>query len=441
MQIHIKELIYYLGLHTGSVVSVVGSGGKTTLITALARELSRRCRVCVAASTKMEDPGEAAEQNAGNIHRILKGSPAMAEPICQPGIYYAADEIAQGHKLHGFSREMVNWAQKNTDVILIEADGSKRLPLKGWADHEPVVVPQTQITIGVIPVYLLGKPVSEENVHRFPLFSQITGAGPGDILTQEHLIRAISHPKGLFGKAVGEKVLFFSQVYDEAMAEAANAIAADPRLDFIDKIVIGYLESVQVAAVIMASGFSRRMDANKLLLEHEGRPVVWRVMDSAAKAGFSRADVVTAYDEIANMAQAMGLAVIRNRQPYLGQSQSVILGAGACRDMDGIMFIPGDMPFLSPSVLKLLMDAFSETPQWIIRPMYGQKPGSPVIFPKRFFPELLELKGDTGGREVIQKHPQWVRTVAVDDVNAGRDIDTPEDARQWLLKRGERIED
>ena len=105
------------------------------------------------------------------------------------------------------------------------------------------------------------------------------------------------------------------------------------------------------------------------------------------------------------------------------------------------MFIPGDMPFLSPSVLKLLMDAFSETPQWIIRPMYGQKPGSPVFFPKRFFPELLELKGDTGGREVLQKHPQWVRTVAVDDVNAGRDIDTPEDARQWLLKRGERIED
>ncbi len=48
MQIHIKELIYYLGLHTGSVVSVVGSGGKTTLITALARELSQRCRVCVA---------------------------------------------------------------------------------------------------------------------------------------------------------------------------------------------------------------------------------------------------------------------------------------------------------------------------------------------------------------------------------------------------------
>ena len=236
MLIDIRELIYYLGLHIGSVVSVVGSGGKTTLIGELAAELSKRCRVCVAASTKMKYPGK----EAASV--ILKGNLSMALPLEQPGIYYIADEQVPGHKLHGFSEEMVRWARENTDILLIEADGSHTLPLKGWADYEPVVIPETQITVGVMPVYLLGQPAGPENIHRFPLFSELTGVQEGECLTREHLIRAIADPKGLFGKAVGEKVLFFSQVMDEAMEDEANAIAGDPRLDFIDKIVIGSLK-------------------------------------------------------------------------------------------------------------------------------------------------------------------------------------------------------
>ena len=235
MLIPVRELIYYLGLHIGSVVSVVGSGGKTTLIEALAGELSGRCRVCVAASTKMKYPGD-------NAYVILKGSPEQEQPIEAPGIYYVADERTAHHKLHGFSKELSDWAGKHTDIILIEADGAHTKALKGWADYEPVVIEETQITIGVMPVYLLGQPVGEHNIHRFSLFSEMTGAKAGDILTREHLIRAIVSPKGLFGKAVGEKVLFFSQVFDEAMEDEANEIAGDERLNFIDKIVIGSLK-------------------------------------------------------------------------------------------------------------------------------------------------------------------------------------------------------
>lgn len=237
MLINIKEMIYYLGLHTGSVVSVVGSGGKTTLIETLAEELSKRCRVCVAASTKMKYPEN--EQT----HVILRGNLSETGALTEPGIYYVADEKAGGGKLHGFSGDTVQWALNNTDIVLIEADGSHTLPLKGWADYEPVVIPQTQITIGVMPVYPLGKKAGPENIHRFSLFSEMTGAVAGDIITKEHLIRAISSPQGLFGKAVGEKVLFFSQVTGEAMEDEANDIAADARLDFIDKIMIGSVRS------------------------------------------------------------------------------------------------------------------------------------------------------------------------------------------------------
>ena len=236
MLIHVKELIYYLGLHVGSVVSVVGSGGKTTLIDVLAKELAGRCRVCVAATTKMKYPGE------GLGPLVLKESLAAAKPPKAPGIYYIADELTGTGKMHGFSQELADWALKHTDILLIEADGSHKLPLKGWSDDEPVVIKETQITIGIMPVYLLGEKIGEKNIHRFPIFSELTGAREGDVLTREHLIRAIISPKGLFGKAQGEKVLFFSQVSDEAMEDEANAIAGDERLDFIDKIMIGSLK-------------------------------------------------------------------------------------------------------------------------------------------------------------------------------------------------------
>lgn len=236
MLINIKELIYYLNIHVGSVISVVGSGGKTTLIETLARELSSRCRVCVAASTKMKFPAEDACERL-----ILRGSPQMLKPVECPGIYYVGDEAVPGNKLHGFSPDMVAWAKANTDVILVEADGSHTLPLKGWADYEPVVIPETDTTIGVLPVYLLGKPVDETNVHRFEQFSAITGARRGDVLTVEHLVRVIQSSRGLFGKAVGEKVLFFSQVNSDAAEAAANAIVDAGDFQDIEKIVIGSL--------------------------------------------------------------------------------------------------------------------------------------------------------------------------------------------------------
>lgn len=231
----INDLIRDLGLRAGSVVSVVGSGGKTTLIQSLALELSRQYRVCVAASTKMKDP--LAED--GKCYRILKDSLKGQTPPKKPGIYYVADEQLPGPKLHGFSMDLADWALKNTDVILIEADGSRTLPLKGWAEHEPVVIKETQITIGVMPVYVLGMKADEQIIHRFPIFSRLTGVKMGEPLTREHLIRAIARPDGLFGKAVGEKVLYFSQISSETMAEEANTIAGDPRLDFIDKIILG----------------------------------------------------------------------------------------------------------------------------------------------------------------------------------------------------------
>ena len=235
MLLNIEAVIAELDLHKGSIVSVVGSGGKTTLIETLAEALCTQYRVCVAASTHMRVP-------PADVHRhlILKDQSGLSNPCSLPGIYYAADALVPGGKLSGFSPEMVQWAQTHTDIILIEADGSRSLPLKGWAEYEPVVIRETQMTIGVMPLFLLGQPVGPHNVHRFELFSQLTGAKDGDMLTCGHIVAAITGSRGLFAKAIGKKAMFFSQVNTPELKEAAALIAAKLRPD-IDPVIIGSL--------------------------------------------------------------------------------------------------------------------------------------------------------------------------------------------------------
>lgn len=213
------------------------------------------------------------------------------------------------------------------------------------------------------------------------------------------------------------------------------------------------MTSAKVAAVIMASGFSRRMNVNKLLIAYRGKPLAGWVMDAVKSARLCPAGVITGCAEIARLAKEKGFDVINNLHPELGQSQSVIIGTRSYMYADGIMFVPADMPFLSAEILLTLKESFLSAPEAIIRPAYksgngsGAKtylklhsgnlqersgPGSPVIFPKSLFGELCRLTGDRGGREIILRHRALVREVDIFDSRAGVDIDTPEDVQRWL---------
>ncbi|MCL2368342.1 MAG: selenium cofactor biosynthesis protein YqeC [Oscillospiraceae bacterium] len=176
----------FLGLKPGDVVAIVGSGGKTTLLWQLAAE-NRDRRVLVSTTTKMMCP--TAEERAGI--ELLHG------PI-------------EGEKITAPDMDALRAASAEAELTLIECDGAKRLPLKGWADHEPVVPDFATVTIGVLPLWPLGHPVGEEIVHRVEAFCALTGAKLGDPVTSDHLIRVITHPDGLFRRARGRQILYLN---------------------------------------------------------------------------------------------------------------------------------------------------------------------------------------------------------------------------------------
>ena len=135
-----------MGLTSGDVVAIVGSGGKTSLLTRLAKENQHR-RVLVSTTTKMLRTE--LEQMTGA--HLLHGTGANGKVTAPP-------------------MEALETACANFDLSLLECDGSKGLPLKGWAAHEPVVPVFATVTVGMLPLWPLGRPVGATTVHREAAF-------------------------------------------------------------------------------------------------------------------------------------------------------------------------------------------------------------------------------------------------------------------------------
>ena len=188
--------------------------------------------------------------------------------------------------------------------------------------------------------------------------------------------------------------------------------------------------------MILASGFSKRMGCNKLLLPVDGKAMIEHVFAAVRQAGFAQTVVVTGYEDIKQMAVENGFLIVDNDSPEIGQSHSVVLGVQETSQSAGWIFFNGDMPWLMTDTISKLLEYADES--HIVVPKYGSHPGQPVYFPAVFKEELLALTGDHGGRTIIRSHPEVVCYVPIDNIRQGVDIDTPESYEK--VKRGEWIE-
>ena len=185
--------------------------------------------------------------------------------------------------------------------------------------------------------------------------------------------------------------------------------------------------SLRLGAVLMASGSARRFGENKLLHPVEGVPMIERALGPLPPELFAKAAVVSAYPEILRLAGEKGYIPIHNPSPEQGQSVSVRLGAQALADMDGILFAVCDQPWLKRSSVERLLSAFSAEPDCIWALSWAGRKGTPVIFPKALFPELLAVTGDRGGGVVIKAHPQLLRLSEASGPEELLDVDSPAD--------------
>lgn len=184
-----------------------------------------------------------------------------------------------------------------------------------------------------------------------------------------------------------------------------------------------------LAAIVLAAGASRRFGSQKLLADLRGKPVVrWAVENVLAAL---RDEVVVAVvvvghqgDEVRAALDGLPVRVVMNREWAEGIGSSVRAGIAAVgADSRAAMIALGDQPRVDPDVITRLLDACSDGSRPIVVPSYRGERGHPVIFASSIFPELLELRGDRGARDVIARDPGRVTRVHL-DAPSPVDVDT-----------------
>lgn len=167
-----------------------------------------------------------------------------------------------------------------------------------------------------------------------------------------------------------------------------------------------------MGCVIMASGQSRRFGGNKLLADFHGEPMIIRIL-KATEGLFACRVVVTRHPEIADICRRCGIDVILHDLPY--RSDTVRLGLEAVGDADSCMFCAADQPLLRRETIATLVSSAVREPDCIWRPCFGDQPGSPVVFPRWAFAQLMQLPQGKGGGYVARMYPDRVRTIPVRD--------------------------
>jgi CTP:molybdopterin cytidylyltransferase MocA len=171
------------------------------------------------------------------------------------------------------------------------------------------------------------------------------------------------------------------------------------------------------------------MGGAKHLRPLDGVPLAERVVRALAATSAASVSIVLAPgDEPGReLAMRLGIRALRAESADEGRAASVRAAVRAAAPESAALLVAlADQPFLEAADFEKLLAAFRAEPRGILRAQYGDHPGSPALFARAYFDELLELRGRDGGRAVIARHPDQVRSISL-PADHGRDLDTPED--------------
>jgi molybdenum cofactor cytidylyltransferase len=188
----------------------------------------------------------------------------------------------------------------------------------------------------------------------------------------------------------------------------------------------------EIGAVVLAAGASQRFGAdNKLLANIGGKPLIRWVSEETMHSG-AEVIVVTGCDHllIEKALEGLPLRFAHNLSWIKGMGSSIAAGVMALGpQVRGAFIVPGDMPFLTSTLLKDLMATFNESRGVSIvyptTPVGEQR--NPVLWPRQFFPLLGSLSGSGGAKHLLATFVDFQKPVPVLDEGTFADIDFPRD--------------
>jgi molybdenum cofactor cytidylyltransferase len=185
------------------------------------------------------------------------------------------------------------------------------------------------------------------------------------------------------------------------------------------------------AAIILAAGRSSRLGKPKQLLNYKGKTLLEHTIHAVKESSVQSIILIlgSGFERVINEIDISGLHIIKNDNWETGIASSIVSGINALYDIaplpDAAILTVCDQPFVTGSLLDELLAAQKTTSKLIIASKYEDTIGTPALFHKSFFLQLIGLKGDSGAKKIMQQYPGAVATIPFP--LGSIDIDTPSD--------------
>jgi molybdenum cofactor cytidylyltransferase len=459
------RLIDALRYTPGSNIAFVGAGGKTTALFRIAKEIisayshsQTQQTVFITTTTHF-----GSWQSALADHVIQKFSLTdishFAKQIPDGVVLLSGDE--NNDRLSGLTDELLDplyrFSIEHNIPLLIEADGSHLHALKAPARHEPVIPSFVNAIIVVAGMQGLGKPLTDEWIHRPDKFAELSGLKIGELVTGNALVNVLLHPEGgLKGmptqarkiallnqadttelqsqaKRISERLIasYHSCIVSSLSPAGLDVSSIPETYDELQTNIYAVIEPI--GGIILAAGGSSRFGELKQLLNWNGEPMIRSIAKLALKAGLSPVIVVigAAAQEVAATINDLPLRIVNNLEWSAGLSTSIKAGIHSIpKEIGGVVFLQGDQPQIPLSLIRSLIEAHQISLDPIVATLIDGQRGNPVLFDQSTLSKFYSLKGDVGGRSLFSEfHVQWVNW---HDKNLLLDIDTPKDYEQLL---------
>lgn len=249
-------------IRRGEVISLVGGGGKTTLMFALAYELALRGEAVITTTTTrifepsvsetflILEPDE--EKTLASLHKVLEK---------HRHITLATERFLPEGKLKGVRPEFVTVLAelKQVSYVIVEADGAARKPLKAPNDNEPVIPQNTSLVIPIVGIDALGSKLARKNVFRPEIISRLTGLPIGAVVSADAVATLMTHPEGIIkGSPAHARIvpLINKMDLDKGLSKSEGLASKilEKRHPQIERVVLGRVQfPEQVVRIVLAA--------------------------------------------------------------------------------------------------------------------------------------------------------------------------------------------
>jgi molybdenum cofactor cytidylyltransferase len=230
-----------LGLREGEMVSLIGAGGKTTTLLHLAKELrDTGKKVLVTTTTKIFKPSRPHVDRlfiVEDVDALLREAAKLDPPLI-----IGAGSKLDHDKLIGLPAGWLDdtATSKHFAAVLVEADGAASRLFKVPSEIEPVVPDATGLTIWILSIKVLGKPLDATSVHRAERAAALSGVPLGTPVTEQLILNLARHPEGCLKgiPPASRKSAMINQADSPEELERAKKLGtALVQLDF-DRVVV-----------------------------------------------------------------------------------------------------------------------------------------------------------------------------------------------------------